>query len=418
MNAEPGAPDPRPPFRLFEVWGIEIEYILVQRDGLAVLPAADALLEAAAGGPTDEVARGDMTWSNELVLHLVEFKVTDPVADLAGTELRFAEQVRDANRLLAPLGGRLMPGGAHPWMDPDREARLWPHDGRDIYAAFDRIFGCRTHGWTNLQSMHINLPFADDREFARLHAAVRLLLPVLPALAASSPFLDGAATGLLDSRLEAYRTNAQIIPAVAGKVIPEPIFGIAAYQHRILEQLYREMAPYDEAGILRYEWVNARGAIPRFERNTLEIRVLDAQECPTADLSIAWATAHVLQALASERWGTLDAQTAWEVEPLRGIFLSTVKDAERAVISDRAYLDAFGFGEAPSCTAGELWAHLCRSVVPEHAVYSPTLKTILARGPLARRLLHAAGAAPDRDVLTGVYGELCTCLEENRLFIP
>ena len=72
-----------------------------------------------------------------------------------------------------------------------------------------------------------------------------------------------------DSRLEAYRTNARKVPAVAGRVIPEPIFHIDEYKQAVLEGLYHEMAPYDRQGILRYEWVNARGCIPRFERNTL-----------------------------------------------------------------------------------------------------------------------------------------------------
>ena len=30
------------------------------------------------------------------------------------------------------------------------------------------------------QSTHLNLPFYDDEEFAKLHAAVRMILPILP----------------------------------------------------------------------------------------------------------------------------------------------------------------------------------------------------------------------------------------------
>ena len=52
----------------------------------------------------------------------------------------------------------------HPWMDP-RAASLWPHEYGEVYAAYDRIFDCRRHGWANLQSVHLNLPFADEREF-------------------------------------------------------------------------------------------------------------------------------------------------------------------------------------------------------------------------------------------------------------
>ena len=82
------------------------------------------------------------------------------------------------NALLSPMGARLMPTAMHPWMDPNR-VQLWPHGTRVVYETFDRIFSCKGHGWANLQSQQINLPFASDEEFARLHAAIRFLLPIL-----------------------------------------------------------------------------------------------------------------------------------------------------------------------------------------------------------------------------------------------
>ena len=99
----------------------------------------------------------------------------------------FATAVQRANEQLATRDARLLPTGMHPWMDPSAETSLWPGEGAAIYATFDRLFDCRRHGWANLQSMHVNLPFDGDDEFARLHAAVRVLLPLIPALAASSP---------------------------------------------------------------------------------------------------------------------------------------------------------------------------------------------------------------------------------------
>ena len=53
---------------LFEVYGIEVEYMLVQRDTLDVLPVADRLLKAVTGAFTSEARVGSLTWSNELVL--------------------------------------------------------------------------------------------------------------------------------------------------------------------------------------------------------------------------------------------------------------------------------------------------------------------------------------------------------------
>ena len=49
-----------------------------------------------------------------------------------------------------------------------------------------------------------------------------------------------------------------------------------------------DIAPLDPDGTLQHEWLNSRGAIARFDRNAIEIRVLDIQECPVADLAICF----------------------------------------------------------------------------------------------------------------------------------
>ena len=334
--------NPPPAFRLFERFGVELEYMIVDAERLDVLPVTDRLLHAVAGDYLSEVERGRIAWSNELALHVVELKTNGPATCLEGLADEFQSHVRQINRLLQPLGGRLMPTAMHPWMDPHREMRLWPHAHSPVYEAFDRIFDCRGHGWANLQSVHLNLPFRDDGEFARLHAAIRLLLPIMPALAASSPIMDGRPTGRLDNRLEVYRNNAHRLPAVSGWVVPEPVFSREAYQREILQPLYRDVAPLDPDGTLQHEWLNARGAIARFDRNTIEIRVLDVQECPQADLAICRMITDVLQALCQERWLPLHRQQAFATEPLHAILLQTIRGAERAVVGDPAYAAAFG----------------------------------------------------------------------------
>jgi gamma-glutamyl:cysteine ligase YbdK (ATP-grasp superfamily) len=413
-DAQPAPAAPR--YGLFEVIGIELEYMLVDRSSLDIRPLADRLLCEIAGTPTCEAPLGEVTLSNELVLHVVELKVAQPAPSLLRLEQRMAKAVRRINEVLKPMGAQLMPGGAHPWMNPETEAKLWPHDGSEIYRQFDRIFGCRTHGWTNLQSMHINLPFADDEQFGRLHAAIRLILPILPALAASTPILDGRFTGLMDSRLEAYRVNARKIPSISGSVIPEPIFHMAEYRSAILDSLYRDMAPFDEAGILRYEWVNARGAIPRFERNTIEIRVLDLQECPTVDLAIASTVVAVLRLLVEERWCSWAHQKSWGVEPLRAILLDTIRSAEEAVLSDSSYLRLFGYTRSRECSARDLWDHLAVQTAAGSRTRDSILESILRYGPLARRIVRAIGPDLSRASLVRLARHLSECLAEDRLF--
>ncbi|HLJ12690.1 MAG TPA: glutamate-cysteine ligase family protein [Planctomycetaceae bacterium] len=403
------------PLSLFSGFGVELEYMIVDQATLSVRPVADALLGAAAGDLSGEVDRGEIGWSNELVAHVIELKVNRPAERLDRLPEQFQKNICEVNELLAAQGARLMPSGMHPWMNPERETRLWPHEYGEVYQAFDRIFGCRGHGWANLQSLHLNLPFADDDEFARLHAAVRLVLPILPALAASSPIVEGKLTGLLDNRLEAYRTNSSKIARVAGRVIPEAAFSRSEYQAQILEPLYAEIAPHDQAGVLRNEWLNARGAIARFSRNTIEIRVLDVQECPLADLAICAAVVAVLRSLVSERWSKLAKQKSAAVEPLAEILLANIRDAERAEIGDRDYLDLFAY-PGDSCTSGELWRHLLDShpeIAGSASPWREPLRTIIDEGPLARRMVEALAAGAE---LKSVYEELCKCLEGGTMF--
>lgn len=411
----------RPPaFHLFQRFGVELEYMIVDARSLAVLPIADRVLHAVAGQYLSEVDLGRVSWSNELALHVIELKTTDPEASLEGLAEQFQVHVGRVNQLLEPLGGRLMPTAMHPWMDPHREMQLWPHEYSPVYEAFNRIFDCRGHGWANLQSIHLNLPFADDDEFGRLHAAIRVLLPLLPALAASSPAVDGRLTGLLDNRLDVYRQNARRIPRVSGKVIPEPVFSRHAYEQEILQPLYREIAPLDPDGTLQHEWLNARGAIARFDRNTIEIRVLDIQECPQADLAILRLIVDALRALCEERWVPLAELQAFSTDSLHALLLAVIRDAERTPVSDPDYAAALGCSTADGepCTAGDLWRHLHHQLHPPGSLPAETeavIQTLLERGSLATRISRALEPNPD-GALTHRYGQLCDCLAAGRMF--
>jgi gamma-glutamyl:cysteine ligase YbdK (ATP-grasp superfamily) len=408
------------PLHLFEAFGVEIEYMIVDARTLDVRPITDQVFQAVAGKIVSDVEAGEITWSNELTAHVIELKTTDPAPSLAPLPAAFNDSVRRINSLLEPLGGRLLPSAMHPWMDPHREMVIWPHDYSFVYEAFNRIFDCRGHGWANLQAVHLNLPFADDAEFARLHAAIRVVLPILPALAASSPIFEGRLSGLLDTRLDVYRQNCRRIPAATGRVIPEPVFSAADYRRQILEPLFAEIAPHDPEGILQEDWLNSRGAIARFERNTIEVRVLDVQECPQADVAICALVADVLERLAGGTWGDPTLLEVWDTEPLAELLLATIRDADQAIIRDPDYLRLFGLESRGPLAAGELWRHLAqaagssgRSADPS---VRPAVETLLQRGPLSRRILASVGPNPTRDRIVAVYRELSDCLAAGRMF--
>ncbi|MDQ9170428.1 glutamate-cysteine ligase family protein [Oxalobacteraceae bacterium R-40] len=413
----------RPPESLpaFSACGIELEYMIVDRQDLSILPIADQILRGEDEEQVNDVARGLMGWSNELVRHLLELKNRQPVASLDKLPAAFQNEIRFLNHLLGFYGAMLMPSAMHPWMDPGRETHLWPHENAELYAAYARIFQCNTHGWSNLQSMHINLPFANDEEFARLHAAVRLLLPILPALAASSPIADGKATGFADFRMETYRSNADKIPSIAGLVVPENVSSRAEYEALILHPMYRDIAPFDPQGILQHEWLNSRGAIARFDRNTIEIRVIDVQECPQADLAIAAAAIANVRMLYDAGRTELAAQQALPTERLAAILLACIRNADQAVIDDEDYLRALGLRPG-RYTATEVWRQLLiRTQQSSHRLDAPwmeSLQAIMAHGPLARRILHAVDNNYSPANVNWVYRQLCQCLQSGHMFLP
>lgn len=425
MNSEP-ASERRPkqlappsPLPAFCGYGIEVEYMIVDRRSLAVQPLAAQLLSRGAGHEkADAVRRDAFGWSNELMCHLIEIKNLGPTADFDMLTAGLRSQVNEVNSLLAEFSARLMPGAMHPWMDPATEGRLWDGDNADLYRTYQRIFDCRTHGWANLQSMQLNLPFADDGQLARLHSAVRLLLPILPALAASSPVADGRSRREMDYRMTCYLEHSSRVPSLVGQLIPEPLTSRAEYLRDVQEPMYRDMAPLDPEGLLRHEWLDCRGAVPRFDRNAIEIRVIDTQECPEADVAVAAFVAAVARALYEDRWSSPEERRALDSASLRHLLLDCLRDGERTPIGHSEYLRQLGYS-GRHCLAQDLW-HQLYEACGDDPLLSESRKTwiadILDRGPLARRLRNAMGTRPSRKALHRIYGHLADCLAVGQPF--
>ncbi|MGF1465628.1 MAG: glutamate-cysteine ligase family protein [Sandaracinaceae bacterium] len=404
------------PYGLLEAIGIELEYMVVDRSTLNVEPIVDRLMHDLSGEYATELEMGPIAWSNELALHVLELKTNGPVPTLEGLDELFLQNVREANRQLVEHDTMLLPTAMHPWMDPHREMRLWPHEHNAVYEAFDSIFNCRGHGWANLQSMHINLSFGTIEEFGRLHAAIRLLLPILPALAASSPLKDGSATGTMDTRLQVYRHNADRIPSIAGRVIPEPVFTRRDYEAKILHPIYRDLETHDPTGILRHEWVNARGAIARFDRGAIEIRVLDVQEHPAADLAIAQLAIAAIRRLTEEVDVELAAQEAFSVDRLVPIFDACVRAGERGLVRDADYLSCFGLDD-DDVHADELWLHIAEATKVFEGPFAEPLSVILEHGCLAKRIVRSLPRTAKKRDLQRLYRQLAHCLDRGHSFV-
>lgn len=403
---------------LFEGYGIELEYMIVDNRSLQVRPIADQVLEKLGGQLMLEVDMGPMAWSNELALHIVEVKCNGPQKDLLTMRRQFQAEIERVNRILEPMQAMLMPSAMHPFMDPDTEMRLWPHENTVIYQTYNAIFDCRGHGWTNLQSMHINLPFANDEEFGRLHAAIRLALPVLPGLAASSPIYGGKVTGRQDNRLDFYRNNQRKVPMVAGLVIPERVFTRQEYEEELLQKIYEDIAPYDPNGILQEEWLNSRGAIARFDRDAIEIRVLDIQESPKADMAVAAAVISLVKGLVDERWCDVKTQKLADEKDLARIFLSLLDHGDKTLLQDEKFLNYFGFKSA--VTVREFWNQKMTELAkagnyPIEDFYSDFM-LLNQRGSLAGEIVKSLRGDESPSHIRDSYRKLCECLNAGEFF--
>lgn len=404
-------------YHLFEVVGIELEYMLVYRSTSRVAPIVDQLIKAKTGKITSDVDNGQIEWSNELVAHVVELKTNGPTSDLETLDELFTENISEITRILKPLDAVLWPTASHPLMDPEVDMHLWQHSYSKIYNLYNRIFDCRGHGWCNVQSMHLNLPFYNDREFEKLHAAIRILLPIIPALSASSPIFEGRFTGYKDARMHVYKSNQKEIPQMTGKVIPEGVYSKEDYYTTIFQPINKAITPFDTENILDHHFLNSRGAIARFDRNAIEIRVIDLQECPKADIAVAVLIIETLKLLVSEELISLDDQKSWHEDDLVCILNDSIREAEAAEITNRHYLNIFDVTQ--HCTAGELWKKLYERIKENISLkHQETLEYLLDNGSLSTRILAAVGDDYSAEKLQSVYSRLGECLQSNQLFKP
>tara|TARA_R110002020_G_scaffold387546_1_gene598309 strand:+ start:114500 stop:115720 length:1221 start_codon:yes stop_codon:yes gene_type:complete len=404
-------------YHLFEVAGIELEYMVINASDLKIAPIVDQLLTAKNGTLNSDIENGRIEWSNELVAHVIELKTHEPDADLDTLDTDFHKNIVEISELLKPFKASLLPSAAHPFMDSKTEKKLWEHDHNEIYSLYDKIFDCSGHGWANLQSMHINLPFWDDAEFEKLHAAIRVMLPIMPGLSASSPVFDGKNSGFKDARLEYYKYNQKEIPQMAGKVIPEGFFSKADYHTGIFNPIKEAIKPFDPNNILEHYFLNSRGAIARFDRFAIEIRVLDIQECPKADIAIAVLIIEALKWIVSSGEISLETQKKQHEDDLLPILNQVIKDGEEALITDENYLQLFGFKEEAS--VNEIWSKLYAKVKEKIGQnHQKTIEILLKNGTLSTRILKGIGEDFTHDNILQVYRKLEECLLKNEIYLP
>jgi gamma-glutamyl:cysteine ligase YbdK (ATP-grasp superfamily) len=229
----------------------------------------------------------NFTFGKELQLHVMEIKANNPFKTPSEFEQTMHSAVITLGDIVRKHGASLLGTGMHPLLRLE-DTGIWPHYHRKIYSEYGKIFNLNQHGWLNLQSFHLNLPFKKEADAIQTHNLLANLCAYLPAITASSPFYECKEGPDIDNRLRFYMINQKEVPSIAGDVIPEYISSLRQYKRDIIEKYSLDLANKGaDKVLLNREWINSRGVIFRFDRRALEIRVVDEQECVKSDVAVA-----------------------------------------------------------------------------------------------------------------------------------
>ena len=288
-------------YKSLEVMGPEHEFSIVD-DSLKALPIADKVIKEYCGRIMNFIELPDFTFGKEMQLHVMEIKANQPFP----SPVMFEETMQSAVELLSSFlqkkyRANLLGTGMHPLLKLT-ETEIWPHRHKKIYDEYAKVFNLRQHGWLNIQSFHLNLPYQKEADGVLMHNLLANICPYLPAVAASSPIYEGSFGENVDGRLGFYKVNQREVPAVSGDVVPEYISSFEMYRNDVIGRYSRDLLKKGASEtILFKEWVNSRGVIFRFDRAALEVRVMDEQECIKSDVALACFVRAALRGLMSSK---------------------------------------------------------------------------------------------------------------------
>jgi len=337
--------------------GFEVEMYTGRADGTAVGCAAEAARELA-GFVTEPDQRN--------------LEYTTPPDASYGRQLELLLEPRQRlRRWLRPRGLTLLPGSTLATGGSDRFERSDPTN--PYHAHIEHTYGTRVV----TASVHINFGLtAMDPLFAGLRL-LRCEGALLLALSASSPFLDGQATGAHSQRwLQFPLTPPQV-----------PIFLNHSHYVRWMEEQLATGSMHN----VRHLWTSVRpnGDDRPHDLNRIELRICDLIADPLELLAVtAFAELRLLQLLAEP--GRFDPLLASDLSPEDLADLADANDRAAARSSLEAKLRHWKTGApilARDWIAAELesLAPLAKSLGLENLL--PPLEMLLTRGNTAMRWL-------------------------------
>jgi glutamate---cysteine ligase / carboxylate-amine ligase len=164
-------------------------------------------------------------------------------------------------RLFALVAGErlaLAATGTHPWADYREQSIIDTEHYRRVEQ------GLKYVAWrNNTFSLHVHVGVRDIDRAVRVCDRLRPVLPLLLAVSANSPYLDGRDSGLHSARTQSFTRN---FPRCG---VPDAFGGWSAYRDYI-ELLLRTRSIVEFTQV----WWSVR---PHFAFGTVEVRICDAQ---------------------------------------------------------------------------------------------------------------------------------------------
>ncbi len=252
--------------------GVEEEFSILDPRTLDLVPRFEQLRAAA---ESDRLLHEHIT--GELISSEIEI-ISGAGADLHDALERQHERRRRLLALAGAQGVALGATGTHPWAD----YREQPIIDTEHYQRVEE--GLKYVAWrNNTFSLHVHLGVRDIDRAVRVCDRLRPLLPLLLAVSANSPYLDGRDTGLHSARTQSFTKS---FPRCG---VPDVFGGWAAYREYI-EFLLRTNSIVEFTQV----WWSVR---PHFSFGTVEVRICDAQAtAQESDALAALMTACIAQA--------------------------------------------------------------------------------------------------------------------------
>ncbi len=243
--------------------GLEEEFSILDPETLELAPRYEELRAAAdADSSVREAVAGELI-SSEIEI------ISGPGANLQDAIARQRERRARVFALVARHGAALGATGTHPWADYRRQ----PIIDTEHYRRVEE--GLKYVAWrNNTFSLHAHVGVNGIDRAVKVCDRLRPVLPLLLAVSANSPYLDGRDSGLHSARTQSFTKS---FPRCG---VPDPFGGWDAYR-RYIEFLIETRSIVEFTQV----WWSVR---PHFSFGTVEVRICDAQ-----------ATAQESEALAS-----------------------------------------------------------------------------------------------------------------------